>query len=348
MLLILHFLFRKNEEKKEPAELPFVSVLIAVRNEEGRILHCLKALEKLDYPPEKIEVLIGDDQSEDNTKSVVLDFIGKKEIYRLIEVKERMGNAKGKANVLAHLAQEAKGDFFFITDADMEVPSSWIRSLLGYWDEKTGTVSGVTFIRGSRLFDRLQCLEWIFAFGMVQAVSERNIPVSAVGNNMMISRKAYESTGGYGKIPFSVTEDFELFRQTLLKGWGFKNRMDPSLVASSEGVDSFLNLLRQRKRWMSGAFQLPFVLVLSLFLQSVFLPVIILTLILFPFWGIMVWILKFTLEVLFLFLVIRAMGLKGSLLKYSPLFEIYSGALSFVLLLYYALPGKIEWKGRKY
>ena len=42
---------------------PKVSVLLAVRNEEENILRCLEALEDMDYPKNKIEILIGNDRS---------------------------------------------------------------------------------------------------------------------------------------------------------------------------------------------------------------------------------------------------------------------------------------------
>ena len=348
ILLILHFITWKEGKGKSFNEFPFVSVLIAARNEESRILSCLMALDKLDYPKDKIEILVGDDLSEDGTKAVVVEYIKDKPGFQLCEITERKGVAKGKANVLAHLAHKATGEFFFITDADIEVPATWVKGLLGHWNEKIATVSGVTMIAGDRVFDKLQCLEWILAFGMVQTVSERGVPVSAVGNNMMISRKAYESTGGYENIPFSVTEDFELFRQTLAKGWGYKNIMEPEVLASSKAIPDLMGLLKQRKRWMNGALKIPFILVLCLVLKAVFFPMILLTLFLFPYWGALLWLTKILMQEVFMALVIKRMGVKESLLKYFLLFEIYSGVISFVVLLYNMLPVKVEWKGRKY
>ena len=99
---------------------------------------------------------------------------------------------------------------------------------------------------------------------------------------------------------------------------------------------------------MSGAFQLPFLLVLCLFLQAVFFPVLILTFILFPAWAALLWLCKVLLQQVFVALVIKRMNVKESLLKYFLIFEIYLGVLSFAQLLYYLLPVKVEWKGRKY
>lgn len=346
-LIIIWLKDQKNESGPLP-NFPFVSVLVAVRNEEQNIIRCLDALSELNYPKDKIEVLIGNDRSEDQTRQLVENYIQGKSSFKLIDITSTMGNAKGKANVLAHLAKAAKGEFFFITDADIAVPSTWIHGLLRYHNDSIATISGVTVTEGKNLTAKMQAIEWIFAFGMVQTVSELRIPVSAVGNNMMISRKAYESVGGYETIPFSVTEDFQLFKETLKKGWGYKNICNPEVLAISKPMQDLGLLIKQRKRWMTGAFQLPFILVLCLFIQAIFFPVILLTLFVFPVWGALAWMAKILLQQVFIALVMRRMNTWSGLLKYFIFFEIYSCLFGAFMLVYYILPVKVEWKGRKY
>jgi len=62
---------------------PFISILIAARNEQDNIIDCLTALEHLTWPKEKFEVLIGNDHSEDNTKILVEDYIKDKSNFQL-------------------------------------------------------------------------------------------------------------------------------------------------------------------------------------------------------------------------------------------------------------------------
>jgi cellulose synthase/poly-beta-1,6-N-acetylglucosamine synthase-like glycosyltransferase len=346
--LVLLWVRKRDVSPVEINQFPFVSILIAARNEEDTIVSCLEAINKLDYPKDKLEVLIGDDRSEDETAALVHHYCMKVNHFRLVTVVNTLGHARGKANVLAHLAKEAKGELFCITDADIQVPKHWIQGLLSKYKSGIGIVSGVTMIETNTLFSKLQCLEWLFAFGMVKTVSDMGIPVTAVGNNMLISRQAYESTGGYGKIPFSITEDFELFRQALKKGWKYRNLFNQETLAVSKASPSLKDLLRQRKRWMTGALQLPWILVLCLFTQSLFLPLIVTTLIVFPLWGMLLWIIKILLEQVYLALLMRRLNLWDTLLKYSLLFEIYSGILSVIVLVYYALPTGVTWKGRRY
>ncbi|MBW8051052.1 MAG: glycosyltransferase, partial [Cytophagales bacterium] len=65
---------------------PFVSILIAARNEQDNIIDCLSALEHLTWPKEKFEVLIGNDHSEDNTKTLVEDYIKDKSNFHLHDI----------------------------------------------------------------------------------------------------------------------------------------------------------------------------------------------------------------------------------------------------------------------
>jgi len=348
ILLLLFSIKRKEEPNVLPIELPMVSVLVAARNEEENILACLTRLQQLDYPIDKIEFLIGNDRSEDNTLKIIESYIETAKKFKVITIEDNLGTAKGKANVLAHLAKAAKGDFLCITDADIEVPSTWIKGLLSRYQKGDGIISGVTIVQGDSLFAKLQAIEWIYAFGMVKIVSDLKIPVSAVGNNMMISKEAYWSTGGYENIPFSITEDFELFRQTLRRGWRFKNLQNQDVLAFSKPIKNWRTLFHQRKRWLTGAWNLPLVLSTCLFLQSIFLPVILFTMFIHPLTGIILWGLKIVLQQAFVGMELRRLKQSLELLKYVFLFEIYAGLFSVALLVYHFLPGKINWKGRKY
>jgi cellulose synthase/poly-beta-1,6-N-acetylglucosamine synthase-like glycosyltransferase len=346
--LIFFISFNKKDIPSKEKKLPHISILVAARNEEDNIVKCLQSLNALNYPKERLEVIIGNDHSEDKTAELVKNFINGRNNFKLIEIKENIGLARGKANVLAHLAKEAKGDFLFITDADIEVGPNWVEALLSYHEAGIGIVSGLAYIKGDQLLDKFQNLDWIFAFGMVKVSSDLNMPVSAVGHNMMISRDAYESVGGYENIPFSVTEDLALFKQTLKKGWGYKNLGAPEVLVASKPIVGFKNLVLQRKRWMHGAMELPILLIVFLTLQALFFPFIILTLVLFPLAGFIIWSAKIIIQNFFNYLLLERLKQKKYILIYCIPYELYCGLLSTIMLIYYWIPDKVVWKGRKY
>ena len=60
---------------KMEAKYPKVSLIIPVLNEEKTIKKCLDSLIDLDYPSNKIEILIAEGDSRDNTKKIIKEYI---------------------------------------------------------------------------------------------------------------------------------------------------------------------------------------------------------------------------------------------------------------------------------
>ncbi|RSK43334.1 glycosyltransferase [Hymenobacter perfusus] len=332
-----------------PAPLPRLSILIAARNEEATIGRCLQAIRMLDYPPELLEVLLGDDGSTDRTATVATaamqDYAGS---FRLIPITDNLGTARGKANVLAHLARAASTNIFCITDADIAVPATWLTGLLAHLYPGVGSVTGLTLVTGPRLFHRLQGLDWLLSLGLVQVVTDLGRPVTAMGNNMLVTRVAYEATGGYEALPFSVTEDFELFKALLRQGYGYRNLFRPEVLAESLPMYTWRELLHQRRRWLRGVEQLPGWLQICLVLYGSFYPALLMmALVAGPGVALGLWAAKMGVQGLLAAKCFRAVGRRPPL-ELLPMFELYTLVMTTGLLLFRLLPLSFEWKGRSY
>lgn len=332
----------------KPEAYPEVSVLIAARNEEHTILRCLLAIEALDYPKEKIEVLIGDDGSTDATRAVVDDFIQGKPYFTCVTITENMGKARGKANVLAHLAKLAHSNYFFYTDADIAVPPTWIEAMLAEMKQDVGVVTGITTISGSGLYSKLQAMDWLYSLGLMQVVSDLKLPVTAMGNNMLLRREAYEAVGGFESIEFSITEDIAIFNKILKEGWHFRNVYDRSVLALSTPAGTFKQYLHQRKRWMHGSMHLPFYMAIIFIFHAAYYPVL---LPFFAYTSVTVMLAIFSLKLLLqsVYVYICQHRLKRSApWWFYILFELYLVISSVILIVFFFLPVKTVWKGRKY
>ncbi|MDW7691307.1 glycosyltransferase [Flammeovirgaceae bacterium SG7u.111] len=327
--------------------LPFVSILIAARNESENILACLRAMEKLDYPKGMFDVWIGNDASEDDTFSKVQMYVEGKPGFHLVDIHEQLGKAKGKANVLAQLAKKAKGEFFLFTDADVEVPASWATDMVNVAQKGYGVVTGFTMIRSNMLWGKLQAVDWLYAQQMIKIVSDLGLPVTSMGNNMLLSRKAYFAVGGYESLPFSIIEDYAMFKAVVGKGFRFKNIMQTGVMAFTQPIEGLLSLLHQRKRWMKGAMKLPFYMLVVLFLQALYFPAILF----FSFVNFELALLVFILKT-----GIQALVIGSGLVRFGQwrnmvallFYEPYVMVLSFLMVIFYFLPIKVIWKGRVY
>ncbi|MGI4762632.1 MAG: glycosyltransferase [Janthinobacterium lividum] len=325
---------------------PRVSILVAARNEATTIERCLQSLAALDYPAGQLEIVIGDDASTDETAAVVRRFIADKPQFRLLAIGHRLGAARGKSNVLAHLCRAAASDYFLLTDADMVLAPGWVRALLAAASPGVGIVTGITTAGGS-LFGRLQGLDWLFGLSLGRLLTDYGVPVTAVGNNMLVTRAAYESIGGYEALVFSVSEDLQLFGQVVAQGWQFRNLVEPAALGISLPQPTWHQLLQQRKRWMSGAGRLPWQLGLLFGAYGAFYTVLgwpgLLPLpTLAALYGA-----KLLCQTLFLHRTLRQAGHREQL-GVLLLYEGYLVAMSLVVLAYTAWPGRLVWKARQY
>ncbi len=326
---------------------PLVSILIAARNEAHTIRTCLEAVAALDYPADRYEVLIGNDQSTDQTADVVADFIIGKSTYQLVSIRESPGDLRGKANVLAQLAQQARGQYLFFTDADTTVPPTWLRAVNQPFTADVGIVTGVTLPEGPRIFHRLQTIDWLYNLTLTHLLSSVGVPVTAMGNNMAVSRKAYNAVGGYASLPFSVTEDFALFRAVVNKGFGFRNLLDERVLAHTKPVDTLGAFLHQRKRWMRGASQLPFWMVALLYGQYLAGPLLLLLGWFAPALAVGLYTLRLLTQTTVISFGISRLR-QHKLWLYALLFEPYQLLIGPLSVLFYWWPTGLDWKGRRY
>jgi cellulose synthase/poly-beta-1,6-N-acetylglucosamine synthase-like glycosyltransferase len=346
--LLLLLLFNRRRYTLQLSDLPAVSILIAARNEEHNILRCLQAIAALDYPADKVQVLIGDDGSTDQTRALVEAFIKDRPGYTCIPIIGTLGKAKGKANVLAQLARKATADIFLFTDADIQVPPGWVHAMLSGLGENVGVVTGLTTVTGNRLFDKMQRMDWLFSIGLMQVFSDLNMPVTTMGNNMLLTRRAYEEVGGFENIRFSITEDIAIFNKVLKRGFGFRNIYDRSVLALSVPAQNFGSLLEQRKRWMRGSVHMPKYMFAIFVLHSAYYPVLL------PFFfqasvGIAgsIFLAKLILQSLFLHICLKRLDRSAPWWLYL-VFELYLLVSSIILIIYFFIPTKVEWKGRRY
>ncbi|MGY2130665.1 glycosyltransferase [Hymenobacter sp. HD11105] len=344
--LILLRVLRRRPIPSFGAARPKVSILIAARNEEATIERCLRSLTALNYPAEQLEILIGDDASTDSTVAVVRKFIADKPQFRLISVRQRLGTARGKSNVLAHLSRAATADYFLITDADMALAPDWVVTMLAAAPAGVGVVTGATTASGG-IFGRLQGLDWLFGLNLIRLFTEMGQPVTAVGNNMLVTRKAYESIGGYESLAFSITEDLQLFDKIVAQGWGYRNLIDPRVLGVSVPQPTVLHLLRQRKRWMKGATRLPWQLTMLFSLYGMFYMVLYWPGFLAPWLILTLFTAKLVMQTLFLHITLRQVGRRETL-AVLLLYELYLSVMSLAVLGYTLWPSYIQWKERRY
>ena len=135
-LLFLIASLRKRHNP-EPGYTPALSILIAACNEEGNIRQKLEQTVKLDYPPDKLEILVLSDGSQDGTDAIVADFPDPR--VRLVRIPER----RGKTNAQNEGVKQATGEVLVFSDATTIYHPQALKYLAAnYQDPAVGAVSG--------------------------------------------------------------------------------------------------------------------------------------------------------------------------------------------------------------
>jgi cellulose synthase/poly-beta-1,6-N-acetylglucosamine synthase-like glycosyltransferase len=137
--LVLHFaakVYKKEIKKKDIY--PSVSLIIAAYNEEKSIEDKIKNSLDLDYPQEKLEIIVASDCSTDKTNEIVKQFSSYN--VKLSVSKERRGKTAGRNMVVP----VAKGEIIILSDATGIYERDVIKKLVrNFYDDRVGCVGGI-------------------------------------------------------------------------------------------------------------------------------------------------------------------------------------------------------------
>lgn len=111
------------------AELPYVSILMAAHNEASVIASKIKSVFESNYPKEKIEFLIGSDNSTDDTNQIIKELIT---VYPQIEFFD-FKNRNGKIRIINNLAEKAQHPILILTDSNVIFEANTINELVKHF-----------------------------------------------------------------------------------------------------------------------------------------------------------------------------------------------------------------------
>lgn len=150
----LHLAFKRFRIRKQysaAVEAPSVSVCIAARNEAQSMTRCLESVLASDY--RKMEVIVYDDNSNDNTSTLVKAFAHAG--VRFIPGQKLPGGWLGKNHALDVLAREASGTYIVMLDTDTTIQPQTISHLVGYMTSEKIDMTSVLPMFSGRLQARV-------------------------------------------------------------------------------------------------------------------------------------------------------------------------------------------------
>jgi len=234
-----------------------VSVLIPALDEEKVIGRILQRMTELTYPKEKLQIIVIDDASKDQTFEIAQRFAEK---YNFINVVHRnfVNGRIGKADALNEGLKHATGELVFCFDADYYPQLDILEKLTApFTDPKIGAVQGrVTVLNEPcSLITRLVTLERTGGYQINQQARDKLGLIPQFGGTVGgFRRSLLVSIGGWDTT--ILAEDTDLTFRTYIAG--YKVRYINDAECYEEAVEGWRSYWHQRSRWAKGHMQCAF------------------------------------------------------------------------------------------
>ena len=199
LTLIFFSIFSKSRVLKDDSFLPEVSFLIAAYNEEETIADKIKNSLEIDYPKEKLEIVVVSDGSTDKTDEIVKSFEASG--IRLFRVEGRVGKTEARNQAVLAMRRE----IIVFSDATAVYKKDAIRKLVrNFADQSVGMVSGnlTYFEKGQGSMGLATKLYWNYEKTIKKAQSKLYTLTGAIGCINAFRRKLYHV------LPPNIIEDF--------------------------------------------------------------------------------------------------------------------------------------------
>lgn len=223
-------------------KLPLISIVIPVFNEERYLGACLDSLSKLDYPDEKLEIVLVDNGSTDNTLEIASQY----EIEVFLHPGVKVGAVRNYGVV------KASGELIVFIDSDCVVETDWLQRGLTSMNEQYGAVGGLYLLREQPA--------WIERYWILQSARDFAYQTSFVGGCIFIRREVFEAVGGFNEV-MSAGEDTDLTQR--LREAGYRLKIDPQLSVVHLGYPNTIKSFVKRQMWHSENYYLNFPAVLG-------------------------------------------------------------------------------------
>jgi cellulose synthase/poly-beta-1,6-N-acetylglucosamine synthase-like glycosyltransferase len=222
---------------------PTVSIILPAYNEGEYIRDSLETILQIDYPRKKLEIIVVDDGSTDNTYEIAKEF--ESENVRVLTKKNG-----GKGSALNFGIKQAKGELIATMDADSYLTKNTLQELLPFFNEdKVMAVTPAVKIKsdGSPLkeLQRVEYLMILFSRKLLSLID--SVPVTP-GPFSLFRAKVFKEVGLFDE--HNLVEDQEIALR--IQSHNYKIRSSMTADVYTEPPGNIPDLLKQRVRWQRG------------------------------------------------------------------------------------------------
>ena len=229
--------------RREWKVLPSVTLCVPAYNEEDSIVSTVESLLALDYPQDKLTIIVVDDGSTDAT-------LTRAHSFRSQHVRVVSQHNKGKAAAVNHGIRLAKSEIFGVFDADSKADPDSLKHMLPYFDIDTvgAVISPIRVWRTDLFLEQIQRFEYIMANFVRKLMSLVGTLHTTPGVLSLYRLDVLKTIGGFDET--SLTEDYEIAMR--LRRYHYTIRLCPDSRTYTYVPTTMGSLWKQRVRWFRG------------------------------------------------------------------------------------------------
>ncbi len=232
---------------KKITKFPFVTIAIPAYNTGRTVEKTIKSALNLNYPSDKLEIIVVNHGSSDNTREIIEQY---KDKVKIVNIGRTPDERKGRPMNVA--LKRAKGEFFVCLDADSLATKNSLLKTLPYFDDKeVGCVLPSMKVYKPRTFwHKVQHSEYLVNMFYKRLMSYMNCIHVAPGPFSVFRTKTLRDVGGYDEK--NLTEDLEITYR--LQKYQYKVIQLMNTFVYTVAPKNLKEIYRQRNRWFKGAF----------------------------------------------------------------------------------------------
>jgi cellulose synthase/poly-beta-1,6-N-acetylglucosamine synthase-like glycosyltransferase len=186
-----------------------MSIIIAMKNEVSNLENLFLSIEIQNYPKDKFEVILIDDDSTDNSYQKAVELAQGKNNFRVIKADNK--KFPGKKGALDFALSNAEYNFIVITDADCMPANNWLPGYSEKFTENFDFLFGIApFIQTKGIINKISCFENLRSTILTFALTKLRLPYSAAARNMGFKKSSYEKLGGFSNTMQTISGDDDL------------------------------------------------------------------------------------------------------------------------------------------
>lgn len=237
----------KHLEPRGMTDFPSVTIIVPIFNEEKTVAKTVKSLLQLNYPKDKLSIMVVDDGSKDNSWQVIQEFKDNPQV--LLHKKEN----GGKYTALNYAIKHSTSEYIGCLDADSFVDSEALMHIMPYFCE-AGVVAVTPSLKiqnPDTILGMVQNAEYNMGVFTRKVLSLLNAQYVTPGPFSIFKKEVFEKVGMYKHA--HNTEDLEMALR--LQDHHYSIRNAHKAIVYTVGPRTLYKLYKQRVRWTGGFIQ---------------------------------------------------------------------------------------------